>query len=110
VQRPLAKGDDGIWRFRCHSCGAKGDIFDVMALRTGRPLAEILRQNAQDAPESKNAVRPYPRYRATSVRRFYGVLGAFSAILGGRAIGYEALKEFYGQNIRLQRLEHKDIM
>jgi hypothetical protein len=33
----------------------------------------------------------------------WGTPGAFSAILGGRAIGYEALKEFYGQNIRLQQ-------
>lgn len=34
---------DGIWRFKCHSCGAGGDLFDVRALVGGQPLSEILK-------------------------------------------------------------------
>lgn len=85
------QGDDGIWRFRCHSCGAKGDIFDVMALRTGRPLAEILRQTAQDAPQSKNAPRPDPQ----AGKKPFGSLEAIYGVLAARHGGQlEALHEY----------------
>lgn len=35
---------DGVWRFKCQAteCGFSGDIFDVRARATGKPLAEIL--------------------------------------------------------------------
>ena len=35
---------DGIWRFKCQAvgCGFGGDVFDVRARATGKPLAEIL--------------------------------------------------------------------
>ncbi len=38
----IYQGKDGAWRFKCQSCGIGGDIFDMRARRTGRPLAEIL--------------------------------------------------------------------
>lgn len=92
-RRPSAgvfQGDDGIWRFRCHSCGVKGDIFDVMALRTGRPLAEILRQNAQDVPQSTNAPRP-----RQAGKKPFGSLEAIYGVLAARHGGQlEALHEY----------------
>ena len=34
---------NGVWRWKCHACGAGGDIYDVRALRTGQPLAKVLK-------------------------------------------------------------------
>jgi len=34
---------NGVWRWKCHACGAWGDIYDVRALRTGQPLAKVLK-------------------------------------------------------------------
>lgn len=34
----------GAWKYKCHGCGFCGDVFDVRAKRTGRPLAEVLRE------------------------------------------------------------------
>lgn len=93
-RRPSAgvfQGDDGIWRFRCHSCGAKGDVFDIQARRTGRPLAEILRQNAQDAPRTANATRPDPQ----AGKKPFGSLEAIYGVLAARHGGQlEALHEY----------------
>lgn len=38
------EGEDGVWRFKCQasSCGWHGDIFDVRAKVSGKPLAEVL--------------------------------------------------------------------
>lgn len=93
-RRPSAgvfQGDDGIWRFRCFACGSAGDIFDVMALRTGRPLAEILRQNAQDAPQSKNAPRPDPQAGKKPFGGLEAIYGVLAAKHGGQL---EALHEY----------------
>ena len=38
----IYQGEDGIWRYKCHSCQFNGDIWDVRAKRTGRPLREVL--------------------------------------------------------------------
>jgi KaiC/GvpD/RAD55 family RecA-like ATPase len=37
---------DGVWRFKCHagSCGFSGDVFDLRAKLTNRPVAEVLRE------------------------------------------------------------------
>lgn len=44
---------DGAWRVKCQSCGWSGDIFDLRALRTGRPLADVLRDaRGDDIPAS----------------------------------------------------------
>lgn len=39
-------GEDNHWRFKCHAanCGFCGDIFDVRAKVTGRPLDQILKE------------------------------------------------------------------
>ena len=36
------EGEDGVWRFKCHSCGFLGSQWDVRADSTGRPLKDIL--------------------------------------------------------------------
>jgi len=57
----IFSGEDGIFRYKCFSCGAGGDVFDLRALRTGKPLSEILRENAHDDPKSKSGTRPHQR-------------------------------------------------
>ncbi|HOL90110.1 MAG TPA: AAA family ATPase [Anaerohalosphaeraceae bacterium] len=72
------QGKDGVWRYRCHSCGAQGDVFDVRAKRTGRPLAEILRENTQDAPQSPKRPVPLPQAEKmtfASLEACYAYLG-----------------------------------
>lgn len=51
-------GKDGTWRWRCQACGKGGDVFDVMALRTGRPLAEILKENTQGNHQPTKPAQP----------------------------------------------------
>ena len=81
---------DGIWRFRCHSCDAKGDVFDIQARRTGKPLSEILK-NAQDAPKMKNTPRPDPQ----AGKKTFGDLEAIYAVLSAKHGGkLEALHEY----------------
>ena len=40
----IYRDERGIWRFKCHRCGVAGDVFDIQALVSGRPLAEILKE------------------------------------------------------------------
>jgi len=89
------QGKDLVWRYKCQSCGTHGDVFDLKALRTGKPLAEILRENAHDAPRSTNGGRPIPREGAKSAA-VYESLEAVYAYLqktcrGGRL---ECLHEY----------------
>lgn len=39
----IFQGDDDVWRFKCHGCGAGGDVFDLRARNTGQPLADVLK-------------------------------------------------------------------
>jgi len=34
----------GAWRVKCHGCGWSGDVYDLRAVLTGRPLADIIRE------------------------------------------------------------------
>lgn len=40
----IYQGDDGVWRFKCHSskCGYNGDYYDILAKFSGKPLSEVL--------------------------------------------------------------------
>jgi hypothetical protein len=33
---------DGVWRYKCHGCDARGDVFDIRARVSGRSLADEL--------------------------------------------------------------------
>jgi len=48
---------DGIWRFKCHSCGVAGDVFDIRARVDGTALADELRKASgpTDRPYSSRA-------------------------------------------------------
>jgi|GEM_PF-364992 len=46
------QGQDGVYRWHCQSCGEGGDVFDVQSKRTGRPLAEILKEHRNDLSEN----------------------------------------------------------
>ena len=38
----IFKSASGVWRFKCHSCGVSGDVFDMRARVRGVPLADVL--------------------------------------------------------------------
>jgi len=50
---------EGVWKYKCLSCGEGGDIFDVIAKRDGKTLAEVLK-GYQDQPGTRrlNPVLP----------------------------------------------------
>ncbi|TVQ53328.1 MAG: hypothetical protein EA377_08210 [Phycisphaerales bacterium] len=55
----IYRGDDGVWRYKCHACGLHGDIFDIRAHRTGRPVADLLREErGVEARPSSNGEEP----------------------------------------------------
>lgn len=57
--------EDGSWHFRCHGCAVKGDVFDFIARRDGRTVAEALREHHGDAPSSQRTTEPPPRMFAS---------------------------------------------
>ena len=74
------QGDDGVWRYRCFGCDARGDSFDIEAKRTRKPLSEVLKKYSQ-----KPSVKTKPNNDATFAgweevysylqRKFGGQLG-----------------------------------
>lgn len=48
----VKEAPDGSWHFICFACGAKGDIFDARARRTGRDVKDVLRE-AAGTPERR---------------------------------------------------------
>lgn len=56
-------GTDGAWRVACHSrgCFGKGaDVYDLRAVLTGKPLADVLREARGDAPAAPSRPAPPP--------------------------------------------------
>jgi hypothetical protein len=75
---------DGVYRWHCQSCGTGGDVFDVISLRTGRPLADILNENTQDAFTMKTIDRPKPQAEKTTfadLNAIYDYMGKFGGHL-----------------------------
>lgn len=86
------QGQDGIWRFKCHSCNVGGDVFDIQARRTGKPLAEILRENqdgsGQDWRQHVAGTKKAPKV--------YGALDEIYTYLSGQCGGkLEDLHEYH---------------
>jgi nucleoside-triphosphatase THEP1 len=50
---------DGKWSFKCFSCGAKGDYFDILAHAQNRPVEEIIKEHVRE-----NSPPPAPRPQA----------------------------------------------
>jgi putative DNA primase/helicase len=44
----IYEGDDGKWRYKCFGCDAAGDTADIIARHTGRPLAEVLKEQNKE--------------------------------------------------------------
>jgi len=64
-QHPSAgvyEGGDKAWRFKCHGCGFNGDLYDVRAKWTNRPVEEILREKS--GRPSRKPKRIYPSLEA----------------------------------------------
>ena len=40
----LWQDEQGVWRYKCHVCRAGGDVFDLRARRSGRPVGDVLRE------------------------------------------------------------------
>lgn len=85
-QNPSAgifEGKDGVWRFKCHSCDAKGDVFDIKARRTGRPVAELLREHGQDTPRQTKAPAPDRKHTPMTFDDLQAVYGWLEHKHGG---------------------------
>lgn len=46
---------DGKWYFKCFSCGAGGDYFDILARAQGKPVEEIIRETLRDKTTQRPA-------------------------------------------------------
>ncbi|HRS12979.1 MAG TPA: AAA family ATPase [Sedimentisphaerales bacterium] len=38
---------EGVWRYKCHVCGAGGDVFDLRAKNSGRAVGDVLKGDRQ---------------------------------------------------------------
>jgi len=67
--------EGGVWRYRCHAvaCGFSGDVYDMRAKATGRPLEEILKE-----------ANPPAQKRRTDIPRVYATVEEIEAALPGR--------------------------
>lgn len=60
---------DGKWRFKCFSCGASGDYFDIIAHNQGRPLNDVIAETLKNdkpipVPKEKATKKAKKRYRS----------------------------------------------
>jgi len=60
----IFQSEGGDWRFKCQTCGAKGDVWDIIAKNTGKPLAEVLKDARIESGEKigKSASKPVKVY------------------------------------------------
>jgi KaiC/GvpD/RAD55 family RecA-like ATPase/5S rRNA maturation endonuclease (ribonuclease M5) len=72
---------DGRHRYRCHACDAKGDAADIIALTTGRPLAEIL---AETNPNSRQFTKGHKHMPSPPEPQHWPDLNALEADLRKR--------------------------
>jgi len=73
----------GVWRFKCHSCDAAGDVFDIRARVRGVPLADVLAKSREDARNSENRRSITPRERQSPAQTCH-TLAEIAAHAGGR--------------------------
>jgi len=53
---------EGVWRFKCHGCDARGDVFDLRALRSGRPVGDVLREANGTRQPTQDRTSNGPKY------------------------------------------------
>lgn len=49
---------DNVWRFHCFTCQIKLDVFDVIARKEGRALADVLKEARGEEQEQKATIYP----------------------------------------------------
>lgn len=54
-------GDADVQRFKCHGCGAGGDVFDVRARVSGRSVEDELRDARSAAADTGHSAAPQPK-------------------------------------------------
>src|SRR5690606_6375723 len=64
---------EGIWRCKCHACGWCGDLFDLRALRTGKPLADVLREARGEPRTDAPSAKSVPDMEALA-KRYYATI------------------------------------
>ena len=83
---------DGVWRFKCQSCGAGGDIFDIRAKTSQTTPAQAIREalggNKISAPATKQSNGPLTFPNVPAVK-------AYLEKMAGRIVGeYHYLEDF----------------
>lgn len=68
--------DDGVWLFKCQTmtCGFHGDVFDVRARATGRPLSDVLKETSAS---EKTVVKPTVYPTVDAMKKATGASHAF---------------------------------
>ena len=94
----IYESDGGVWRFKCHACDAAGDIFDIRARISGRPLKDLLLE--ADNPPSLRRTAPLDTRQGKAARtppkptgRIYSSLEEIAANARGRR---EAIYRYSG--------------
>lgn len=84
----IYQGKDGILRFKCQAsdCGFCGDIFDVRARVTGRPLAEILLEAIGQTETQQRPAKRYSRQSANGQNKVYPDFDSLRAALPGQIV------------------------
>lgn len=89
--RPSAgiyQGKDGVFRFKCQAsdCGFCGDIFDVRARITGRPLAEILLEAIGETESQQAPAKRYSSPASNEQSKVYPDFDSLRAALPGQIV------------------------
>jgi len=88
-KRPSAgiyQGQDGVWRFKCQACAAGGDIFDVRARATSKPLAEILLEAIGQFQGQSRSAKKQPLQNHPGNKMVYPDLDMLRAALPGQVV------------------------
>ncbi len=73
----IYQDDSGNWRFKCQSCGAKGDVWDIQALNEGKDIAEVLKTARIESGASNN------KSESRSRNKVYSTIENLKAICPG---------------------------
>lgn len=56
---------EGVWRFKCQSCGVGGDYLDLRARNTGKTVEDLIREESDAMrPKSEERIKTYPSIEA----------------------------------------------
>ncbi len=108
--RPSAsifRAEDGAFKVKCHGCGWHGDMFDVIAATTGRPLADVLREargtNGNGPRPAKAPAKVHTRYKTIDA-----AVAACERFSGGKCVArwdYETSNQFHIVRLDLEEID-----